>query len=144
MSQIVHNVSGDPFTEAADGALEMRLVRAMMVSVVLAVTASAILAPWRVTSGLLLGGALSLLNFHWLRTSIAAVFKVGTGERPRVKIPRYVLRYFVVGVTAFMVYQLRLVSLPAMFAGLCSFVPALFVEAFRQFYFAIIRREESF
>jgi hypothetical protein len=31
-----------------------------------------------------------------------------------------------------------------MFAGLCSFVPALFVEAFRQFYFAIIRREESF
>jgi ATP synthase I chain len=144
MSQIVHNINGDPFTEPADGALEMRLVRAMMVSVVLAVTVSAILAPWRVTSGLLLGGALSLLNFHWLRTSIAAVFKVGTGERPRVKISRYVLRYFVVGVTAFTAYQLRLVSLPAMFAGLCSFVPALFVEAFRQFYFAIIRREESF
>jgi hypothetical protein len=144
MSQIVHNISGDPFTEPADGALEMRLVRAMMVSVALAVTASAILAPWRVTSGLLLGGALSLLNFHWLQTSIAAVFKVGTGERPRVKISRYVLRYFVLGVTGFAAYQLRLVSLPAMFAGLCSFVPALFVEAFRQFYFAIIRREESF
>jgi hypothetical protein len=32
----------------------------------------------------------------------------------------------------------------ATIAGLCSFVVALFVEAFRQFYFAIIRREESF
>ena len=144
MGQIVHNVSGEAFTEPADGALEMRLFRAMIVSVVLAVIASAILAQWRVTSGLLLGGALSLLNFHWLRTSIAAVFKVGTGERPRVKTSRYVLRYLLVGVTAFAAYELRLVSLPAMFAGLCSFVPALFVEAFRQFYFAIIRREESF
>src|ERR1700694_4193483 len=130
MSQIVHNVSGETFTEPADGALDTRLFRAMIVSVALAVTVSPILAPWRVTNGLLLGGALSLLNFHWLRTSIAAVFNVGTGEAPRVKISRYVLRYFVVGVTAFVAYDLKLVSLPAMFAGLCAFVPALFVEAF--------------
>jgi hypothetical protein len=34
--------------------------------------------------------------------------------------------------------------LPATIAGMCSFVAALFVEAFRQFYFVIIGREESF
>ena len=34
-------------------------------------------------------------------------------------------------------------TLPATIAGMCSFMAALFVEAFRQCYFAIIRREES-
>lgn len=144
MNQLVNTVTGEGFAEAADGALEMRVWRSMIACVVLAALAGMLVAPWRVTSGLLLGGALALLNYHWLRTSVAAVFRVGDGERPQVKISRYFLRYLVVGVTAFAAYKLRLVSLAAMFAGLCSFVPALFVEALRQFYFAIIHREESF
>lgn len=144
MSQIANSVSGEGFTGPADGALEMRLFRLMIATVACAVIVSAVLAPWRATLGLMLGGLLSLFNYHWLRTSVAAVFNVGPTERPRIKMSRYIIRYFVVGVTAFAAYELRLVSLPAVFAGLCSFVPALFVEAFRQFYFAIIRREESF
>lgn len=144
MSQIANSVSAEEFAGEDNLALEMRIFRTMIASVALAVFASTMLAPWRVTIGLLLGGVLSLLNYHWLRTSVAAVFNVGQTERPRIKISRYIIRYFVVGVTAFAAHELRLVSLPAMFAGLCSFVPALFVEAFRQFYFAIIRREGSF
>src|ERR1700686_799269 len=139
MSQIANRVSAEGLAGADNGALEMRIFRAMIASVALAVIAGTMLAPWRVTVGLMLGGLLSLLNYHWLRTSVAASFDVGPTEQPRVRISRYLLRYFVVGVTAFAAYELRLVSLPAMFAGLCSFVPALFVEAFRQFYFAIIR-----
>ena len=144
MSQITNSMSGEAFTGQADGALEMRVFRVMIATVVLAVIAGTVLAPWRVTSGLMLGGLLSLLNYHWLRTSVAAVFNVGPTERPRVGMSRYILRYFVVGVAIFAAYQLQIVSLPATIAGLSSFVPALFVEAVRQFYFAIIRREESF
>ena len=144
MSQNINSVRGEGCAEPADGVLEMRVWRSMIASVALAVLASALLGPWRVTAGLLLGGALSLLNYHWLRTSVAAVFRVGAGERPRIKISRYFLRYLVVGVTAFAAYKIGVVSLAAMFAGLCAFVPAMFVEASRQFYFAIIRREESF
>jgi hypothetical protein len=84
------------------------------------------------------------LNYHWLRTSVTAIFSVRGADRPRVQIWRYLLRYFVVGVAVFAAYQMQVVSLPATIVGLCSFVPALFVEAFRQFYFAIIHREESF
>src|SRR5216684_6603772 len=142
MSQITNSVSGEGL--ASDGALEMRVFRAMVASVGLAVIVSTMLAPWRITTGLMLGGLLSLLNFHWLETSVAAVFNVSATERPRVRISRYIIRYFVVAGAAFAAYQLALVSLGAMFAGLCSFVPALFIEASRQFYFAIIRREESF
>ena len=143
MSQITNSVSAEGFAGGNTRALEMRVFRMMVASVALAVIVSTMLAPWRVTTGLMLGGLLSLLNYHWLRTSVADVFNVSTAERPRVKISRYIIRYFVVAGVAFAAYELRLVSLPAMFAGLCSFVPALFVEALRQFYFAIIRREES-
>ena len=128
-----------------EGALEARLLRSMVVAVVIAVIASVIFAPWRVSTGLVLGGALSLLNYHWLHSSVVAIFDIDlTAERPRAKASRYLLRYVVVAAVVFAAYNLNLVSLTATIAGLCSFVPALFVEALRQFYFAIIRREESF
>ena len=56
---------------------------------------------------------------------------------------RYVFRYLIVGSVVFVAHQFGLISLPAAIVGLCSFVVALFVEAAREFYFAIIRREES-
>ena len=144
MSQITNSISGQTIAGDNSGALELRVFRVMTASVAVAVIVSTMLLPWRVTTGLMLGGALSLLNYHWLQTSIAAVFRVSADERPQVRISRYIIRYFVVAGAAFAAYELRLVSLPAMFAGLCSFVPALFIEASRQFYFAIISREESF
>ena len=128
-----------------EGALEARLLRSMVVVIVIAVIASVILAPWRVSTGLVLGGALSLLNYHWLHSSVAAIFNIDFAtERPRAKASRYLLRYVVVAAVVFAAYNLNLVSLTATIAGLCSFVPALFVEAAREFYFAIIHREESF
>jgi hypothetical protein len=145
MTLIADSVSTDQFSGGNSAAIETRVFFAMFVTVGLAVMASAILAPWRVTGGLLLGGLLALLNYHWLRTSVAAVFNVNiSSERPQAKASRYILRYFVIGVISFAAYKLRLVSLPAMLAGLCAFVPALFFEAGRQFYFAIVHREEYF
>jgi hypothetical protein len=145
MGQSVHSVTGDAVIEQSDGALELRLFRVMIVSVISASIISMVLAPWRVSFGLMLGGCLSLLNYHWLRTSVSAIFNIEYAvQRPRVRISRYVLRYLLVGAVVFAAYQLRLVSIAATMAGLCAFVPALFVEAFRQFYFAIIHREESY
>jgi len=125
-------------------AMERRIFRLMCAAVAAAVAISAPLAPWRVTAGLLLGGSLSLLNHHWLRTSVAAVFgATPPGGRPKLKAARYVLRYFVIAAAVAAAYNLNLVSLPAAFAGLCSFVPAALAEGFRQLYFAIVRREET-
>src|SRR5258708_33320134 len=114
MSQIAQ-IRGKPFGGRADGALESRIFRAMIASLALAVIGSTMLLRWRVTAGLMLGGALSLLNYHWLRTSVVAFFDVGPTGRPRVRMSRYVIRYFVVTAAAFAAYELRLVSLAAMF-----------------------------
>ena len=127
-----------------DAALERRLLRAMCASVALAVALSAFVAPWRVTTGLLLGGALSIFNHHWLRTSVAAAFRVSESQpRPRLKLARYVLRYFVVACAVLIAVSFNVVSLAATLAGMCSFVAALFVEAGAQFYRAIVNREET-
>lgn len=124
--------------------IDSRVLRTMAVAVVIAVAVSAVLAPWRVTTGLLLGGALSLFSHHWMRTAIAATFAgaLATGARPQFTSLKYILRYFVIAASVVVAYQLNLVSLPATIAGLCSFVVALFVEALRAFYFVIIQREE--
>ena len=145
MAEIANSVSGETITGQADGALELRLFRVMIITVAAAVIVSSVLAPWRFTSGLMLGGGLSLLNYHWLRTSVSAIFNIDhVTQRPRIRISSYIFRYAAVGIVVFAAYQLKLASLAAMIAGLCSFVPAMFVEAFRQFYFAIIHREESY
>lgn len=143
MNEIVNSVAGGELTRP--DTTEARIFRAMIVAVAVAVVVSAIAAPWRVTSGLLLGGVLSLLNYRWLSGSVAALLDVQKpGAKPRMKLWKHGLRYLVIAVAVFAGYQLNLISLAAMIAGLCSFVPALFVEAGRQFYFAIIRGEESF
>jgi len=142
VNEIANSVTGEP--TRAD-TTEARIFRAMVAAIAFAVAASAIVAPWRVTSGLLLGGVLSLLNHHWLSNSVAALLDMQTpGVKPRMRLWKHGLRYFVIALAVFAGYQLNLISLAATIAGLCSFVPALFVEAARQFYFAIIRREESF
>jgi len=125
-------------------AMERRIFRWMCVTVALAVLISAPVAPWRVTSGLLLGGLLSLFNHHWLRTSVAAVFEAApAGARPKMRASRYVLRYFVVAAVVFVAHGAGLVSLVATLAGMCAVVAGLLAEGFRQFYFAIVRREET-
>ena len=144
MSEIANNMTGRTLADEPIGALEHRIFRAMGATVALTVVASAIFASLQVTVGLALGGTLSLLNYHWLRTSVRALLDEATVKRPRVTITRYILRYLIIGAVVFAAYALQWVSLTATIVGLCAFVPALFVEAFRQFYFAIIRREGSY
>lgn len=150
MSETVNRADADAGGGAQTGvaddpaAMERRIFRLMTVAVALAVAVSAAVAPWRVTAGLLLGGALSLFSLHWLRTSVAAVFGATTaGAKPKLRIARYVLRYLVVGLVVASAVWLDAVSLPATLAGLCSFVPAALAEGLMQLYFAITRREES-
>ena len=146
MSEMVDDADASS-TAGADedpSAMERRIFRGMCWAVAAAVLISAPFAPWRVTTGLLLGGVLALLNHHWLRTSVAAVFGAApAGARPKMRAARYVLRYVVIAAVVAVAYRLDLVSLAATLAGLCAFVAAALVEGFRQLYGAIAHREET-
>jgi hypothetical protein len=144
MSEIVNSAGRSALGATDPVAMERRLFRTMCVAVGSAVIISAPLAPWRVTTGLGLGGVLSLFNHHWLRTSLAAVFsQAQSGRKVKFNAARYVLRYFIIAGVVASVYTLDLISIVATLLGLCSFVVAAMIEAFMQIYFAIVNREET-
>jgi hypothetical protein len=133
----------NPVGEAPREAVR-RIFRGTLVAALVAVAASLFFAPWRVTAGLALGGALALLNQHWLRSSVEAVFAGATSARPpKLGAARYILRYFVVAATVYAAAATGLASPAATLAGMCAVVAGLLAEGFRQLYFAIVRREET-
>ncbi len=143
MKHTPDDAGGVVLAEMRSHNIDGRIFRTMALAAIVAVVASLPFAAWRVTTGLLLGGVLSILNHYWLISSTTAAFKVvAHGAKPRLTLFNYILRYLVIAATVLIAYKLNLVSLVATIAGLCSFVVALFVEAFREFYFAIIHREE--
>jgi hypothetical protein len=137
-------LDGEVASEDASAMAE-RLFRVMIWTVGAAVLLSAVWMPWRVTAGLFIGGALSLLNHHWMRTAIMAAFALAsnTGARPKLRIVRFITRYFIVAAAVVVAHWLDIASLTAMLIGLCSFVVAALAEGFMQAYFVIIHREET-
>jgi hypothetical protein len=116
----------------------------MAVATALAVMICAFITPWRVTTGVFVGGVLALFSHSWLKNSAAAAIQLSTaGGQPQLRLAQFVLRYVVIAAVIFALYTLDLVSLPAVLAGMSTFVVAMFVEAAREFYFAIIEREEN-
>lgn len=143
MTKLALNTTNTVIQARQDEDINARVQRSMAIAVALSVMVAAVVAPWRIGFGLLLGGLLSLLSYRWMISSIAAAFdSAAPGSRPEINLAKYVVRYFVVGLAVYVAYSLQLVSLPATITGLCSFVVALFVEAIREFYFAIVHREE--
>jgi hypothetical protein len=143
-NELANSIGGEDATTVRDvDGLAARILIFMSLSVLLAVSVSAFIAPWRVTTGLLLGGFLSILNYSWMRDSIGALLEEGgTGRKAGGKLWRYLIRYFVIGSVVFVAYELNVISLAATIVGLCSFVAALFAEALRQFYLSMIDRKE--
>lgn len=129
--------------DSASNALNLRIFRAMAIATGVAVAVSAVIGPWRVTTGVLIGGLLALFSHRWLKNSAAAAIELSIGGGPqKLRLMQFMLRYVVLAAVVFSLNQLDLVSLPAILAGMSSFVVAIFVEALREFYFAIIQREE--
>ena len=124
--------------------IHTRVFRTMVLTTAFSVAVAAFVAPWRVTTGLLVGGLLALFSHNWLKNSAAAAIHLSAaGGQPQLRLAQFVLRYVVIGAVIFSAYTLNLISLPAVFVGLSSFVVAMFAEALREFYFAIIEREET-
>ena len=123
--------------------IHTRVFRTMALTTAFSVAVSAFIAPWRVTTGLLVGGLLALFSHSWLKNSAAAAIHLSAvGGRPQLRLAQFLLRYAVIAAVIFSTYTLDLISLPAVFVGLSSFVVAMLAEALREFYFAIIEREE--
>jgi putative exporter of polyketide antibiotics len=143
MSQTANNIPQGVGVDPVPGRFDARILRIMMAITVIGAAVSLVVGSWRISVGLVVGGALAILNHRWLQSSTAAAFSVLIdGQTPRITLTKYMLRYLVIASVVLIVYELGLAPLPAIVAGLSSFVLAVFVEALRELYFAIMQREE--
>ena len=143
MADTTNNTEHKIVNVEEDHGLNARILRAMVAVTAIAVVISALFGPLRFTTGLLIGGVLAIFSHNWLRNSAAAAINLAiSGGIQQLRLMQFLLRYLVVGLAVFAAYAVDIASLPAMLLGLSSFVAALFIEATREFYFAIIQREE--
>lgn len=99
---------------------------------------------WRTGIGFALGAAISYLNFHWLKRVVGGIAELtissGTGPSSRGIVHRFLLRYFLMAIIAFVILTVSRESLYGLFAGLFLPVAAILCEAAYEAYVVLIRR----
>jgi hypothetical protein len=93
--------------------------------------------------GFAAGAAISYLNFVWLKRAVIALAGriVGAKEKSTggAVVAKFLLRYFVAGLVAFLLYKFLPAAMYGFLAGLFLPVAAIFCEAGFETYVAITR-----
>ena len=118
-------------TETVQTLSHRRILTLMAFAALLASIAGFIFGGVGFGIGVLIGGALSLVNYYWLKRSLKTVFDSAVaGEKPHFLAGRYFLRYLVFGAVLAIVYLTKAVPVAAVLLGLASFALAIIFEAF--------------
>ncbi len=80
--------------------------------------------PWRFTTGILIGGLMANINFHFLHRNLVKVFILSKGKGPIVS--KSMLRMFIIGVIVFIVLFKNWVNVFGLILGLSIVVINLF------------------
>lgn len=113
----------------APEAVERRVLRNIVAVVALSVVAAAIFADLKFMLGLVLGGALALLNYKWLNSSLRAVLVVGGEKAPPGTLIKFVLRWLVIAAVAWAANRTGYLDPIAILAGLLAPAAAVVIEA---------------
>jgi small-conductance mechanosensitive channel len=124
------------------GALE-RIRRFMLVVAVVLTAACWLRFGWRLALGFAAGSAIAYLNFFWLKRIVSALADkvTHTGERQsgRGVFLRFLLRYFLMGLGAYVIFRVSPASLYGLLAGLFLPVAGITCEAAYEVYVALRR-----
>jgi hypothetical protein len=121
-----------------------RILRLMVVIALLFTVGLWVVSGYRLALGFALGCAIAGLNFYWLKRAVSAfadrVTQAAEGEkRSRGAATRFVLRYALIGVLAYVIFKSSVVSLSGLLAGLFLPVAAILLEAIYETYVALRR-----
>lgn len=98
---------------------------------------------WRVALGLALGSAVGFLNFYWLQKVVNGIGELTVSSGSAVStsgiVTRFLLRYLLMAVVAFVILTVSREILYGLFAGLLLPVAAMLCEAAYEAYMALVR-----
>jgi hypothetical protein len=116
-----------PFTRPE--LVERRVWRHLSAVIIVAVTISALAADFRFTLGLELGGALALLNYRWLESSLRAVLAAGVEETPPGTMLKFVARWLIIAAAGWAANRTGYFEAVGILAGLFAPAIAITIEA---------------
>lgn len=126
-----------------------RIVRYMIVLAVTGTVTLALVFGWATGAGFLVGSAVALLNFHYLKRVVSALAdKVTTTGQPQSSkgvVLRFLGRYLLMALAAYVIFRVSLASvslasLYGLLAGLFLPVAAIMMEAGYELYATLRRR----
>ncbi|HXG95233.1 MAG TPA: ATP synthase subunit I [Blastocatellia bacterium] len=132
--------STEPLAFASPDRVERRVWRNILVVIVLATAVAAVFGDLKFTLGVALGGALALLNYKWLHSSLRAILSVGSEKTPpgtRIKI---VVRWLVIAGVAWAANQTGYFDAVGIIAGLMAPALAVMMEAAYVTYKTVVQR----
>ena len=137
---------GDIIPEASerffDGAYS-RIVRVMLVLGMVLTLVALVRFGSSIAAGFVVGCAIGMLNFHWLKRVVSALADraTGTGKKQGSAgvVFRFLLRYLLVAGVAYAIVRVSLASLYGLLAGLFLPVAAIMAEAVYEVYVAVRR-----
>lgn len=98
---------------------------------------------WRVAVGFACGSAIAYLNFYWLETVVSALgdraTRSGHSQSSAGVVFRFLLRYFLMALAAYVIFSVSPASLYGLFAGLFLPVAGIACEAVYEVYAALSR-----
>ncbi|HZP18014.1 MAG TPA: ATP synthase subunit I, partial [Terriglobales bacterium] len=120
-----------------------RMKRSMLVLGAAAIVTALVFWGWRIGLGFALGGGIAYLNFRWLEKVVAGLadltIQSGAPASSRGIVHRFLLRYFLMALIAFVILTVSRESLYGLFAGLFLPVAAILCEAAYEAYAALAR-----
>ena len=123
----------NPAADTFYGSALSRIRRFMLVIAPLATVAALIAFDWKIAAGVFLGCILAWLNFVWLKEAIGLLAdKVTQSGRPRSSastVAKFLLRYALVGIGAYVIFLSSRESLYGFLGGLFLAVAAILCEA---------------
>jgi hypothetical protein len=127
----------------APEAVERRVWRNIFAVVAIAVVIAALTADLKFMLGLVLGGALALLNYKWLQSSLRAVLATVGEKTPPGTMIKFVVRWLVIAAIAWAANKTGYFDPVAILAGLFAPAVAVMVEAAYVTYKSLTTREND-
>ena len=119
----------DSLAPGAPEAVERRVWRNIFAVVAIAVVIAALTADLKFILGLVLGGALALLNYKWLHSSLRVALGTGSEKAPPGTMIKFVVRWLVIAAIAWAANKTGYFDPLAILAGLFAPAAAVMVEA---------------
>lgn len=95
-------------------------------------------------SGILLGGAMSVASYIWLKGSMGSMISAAIqGDRREFQAVRFFLRYVAIGSVLFVIYLSKAFPMIAVLLGLASFAGAVIIEGFSRALSGLISNKED-